>query len=286
MAYAHPESLVSTEWLAAHLDDPDVRVLDGTYHLPTVKRDARAEYLAKHIPGAAFFDIDGIADAATDLPHMIPAPAIFEAEMRKLGISATTRVVVYDAYGWQSAARVWWSLRVFGHDNVALLDGGLPKWLAEGRPTQGGNAAPPPGNFVAKFRPELVRSKAQMVANVGSKAEQVLDARAAGRFEGTAPEPRPGLRGGHIPGSRNLPMGSLVDPKTMRLKSAEDLAKLYTDAGIDVMKPIATTCGSGVTACGLGFGLHLIGADKVAIYDGSWSEWGLPDGPPIATGKA
>lgn len=286
MAYAHPESLVSTEWLAGHLNDASVRVLDGTYHLPTVKRDGRAEYLAKHIPGAAFFDIDGIADDATDLPHMIPAPAVFEAEMRKLGISKTTRVVVYDTYGWQSAARVWWSLRVFGHDNVALLDGGLPKWLAEGRAVEAGDVAPKPGDFTAKFRPELVRSKAQMVANIASKTEQVLDARAAGRFEGTAPEPRPGLRGGRIPGSRNLPMGSLVDPQTMRLKPAEELAKLYADAGIDVTKPIATTCGSGVTACGLAFGLHLIGADKVAIYDGSWSEWGLPGGPPIATGAA
>jgi thiosulfate/3-mercaptopyruvate sulfurtransferase len=286
MPYAHPESLVSTEWLAGRLNDPDVRVLDATYHLPTAKRDPRAEYLAQHIPGAGFFDVDGIADDATDLPHMIPAPAVFEAEMRALGISKGTRVVVYDSYGWQSAARAWWSLRLFGHDAVALLDGGLPKWLAEGRPVQAGPVAPKPGDFVAKFRPELVRSKAQMVANVASKAEQVLDARAAGRFEGTAPEPRPGLRGGHIPGSRNLPMGDLVDPATKRLKSAEDLAKLYKDAGIDATKPVATTCGSGVTACGLAFGLHLIGADKVAVYDGSWSEWGLPDGPPIATGKA
>lgn len=286
MPYAHPEALVSTEWLAAHLNDPSVRVLDGTYHLPTAKRDPRAEYLAQHIPGAGFFDIDGIADDATDLPHMIPAPAVFEAEMRKLGISKGTRVVVYDSYGWQSAARVWWSLRVFGHDDVALLDGGLPKWLAEGRAVQAGPVAPKPGDFAAKFRPELVRSKAQMVANIASKAEQVLDARAAGRFEGTAPEPRPGLRGGHIPGSRNLPMGSLVDPKTMRLKPAEELAKLYAGAGIDVTKPVATTCGSGVTACGLAFGLYLIGAEKVAIYDGSWSEWGLPDGPPVATGPA
>jgi thiosulfate/3-mercaptopyruvate sulfurtransferase len=286
MTYAHPESLVSTEWLAAHLNDANVRVLDGTYHLPTAKRDGRAEYLAQHIPGAAFFDIDGIADDATDLPHMIPAPAVFEAEMRKLGISKSTRVVVYDTYGWQSAARVWWSLRVFGHDNVALLDGGLPKWLAEGRAVEAGEIVPKPGDFAARFRPELVRSKVQMVANVSSKAEQVLDARAAGRFEGTAPEPRPGLRGGHIPGSRNLPMGDLVDPTTKRLKPAAELAKLYAGAGIDVSKPVATTCGSGVTACGLAFGLYLIGADKVAIYDGSWSEWGLPDGPPIATGKA
>ncbi|MEA5501700.1 3-mercaptopyruvate sulfurtransferase [Halotia wernerae UHCC 0503] len=286
MDYAHPESLVSTEWLAAHLGDKDIRVLDGTYHLPTVKRDARAEFAAKHIPGAAFFDIDGIADHTTDLPHMLPSPEAFQAEMRKLGISAETRVIVYDVYGFQSAARAWWSLRIFGHDNVALLDGGLPKWLAENRPTEGGAASPAAGNFVAKFRPDLVRSKAQIVANIDTKAEQVLDARAAGRFEGTAPEPRAGLRGGHIPGSRNLPMSDLVEPATKQLKSADDLAKLYAAAGIDTTKPIATTCGSGVTACGLAFGLHLIGIDKVAIYDGSWSEWGLPDGPPIATGPA
>jgi thiosulfate/3-mercaptopyruvate sulfurtransferase len=282
MVYAHPEALVSTEWLAANLDH--VRVLDGTYHLPAAKRDPRAEYLAQHIPGAGFFDIDGIADDSTDLPHMIPAPAVFETEMRKRGISKNTRVVVYDVYGWQSAARVWWSLRVFGHNNVALLDGGLPKWLVEDRAVEAGAVSPPPGDFTAKVRPELVRSKAQMIANLASKAEQVLDARAAGRFEGTAPEPRPGLRGGHIPGSRNLPMGDLVDPGTKRLKSAQELAKLYKDAGIDVSRPIATTCGSGVTACGLAFGLYLLGVERVAVYDGSWSEWGLPGGPPVATG--
>jgi thiosulfate/3-mercaptopyruvate sulfurtransferase len=282
MVYAHPEALVSTEWLAANLDH--VRVLDGTYHLPAAKRDPRAEYLAQHIPGAGFFDIDGIADDSTDLPHMIPAPAVFETEMRKRGISKNTRVVVYDVYGWQSAARVWWSLRVFGHNNVALLDGGLPKWLVEDRAVEAGAVSPPPGDFTAKVRPELVRSKAQMIANLASKAEQVLDARAAGRFEGTAPEPRPGLRGGHIPGSRNLPMGDLVDPGTKQLKSAQELAKLYKDAGIDVSRPIATTCGSGVTACGLAFGLYLLGVERVAVYDGSWSEWGLPGGPPVATG--
>jgi thiosulfate/3-mercaptopyruvate sulfurtransferase len=286
MSYAHPESLVSVDWLAAHLNDPDMRVLDATYHLPTVKRDARAEFAVKHIPGAAFFDIDGIADDATDLPHMIPSPAVFEAEMRKLGISPGTRVVVYDAYGWQSAARAWWSLRLFGHDAVALLDGGLPAWLAAGHPTEAGESRVAPGSFVAKFRPELVRSKARMMENTTTKAEQVLDARAAGRFEGTAPEPRAGLRGGHIPGSRNLPMADLVDPATKRLKPAEDLAKLYAGAGIDLAKPIATTCGSGVTACGLAFGLFLLGVENVAVYDGSWSEWGLPDGPPIATGAA
>lgn len=286
MDYAHPEALVSTEWLAAHLNDPGLRVLDGTYHLPTVKRDARAEYLAQHVPGAAFFDIDGIADDATDLPHMIPAPSVFEAEMRKLGLSKGTRVVVYDVYGFQSAARVWWSLRLFGHDNVALLDGGLPKWLAEGRPVEGGAVVPPPGDFVAAFRPGMVRSKAQMIANLDTKADQVLDARAAGRFEGTAPEPRPGLRGGHIPGSKNLPVGDLIDPATKRLKPAGELAKLYAAAGIDTAKSIATTCGSGVTACGLAFGLHLLGVEKVAVYDGSWSEWGLPDGPPIVAGPA
>jgi thiosulfate/3-mercaptopyruvate sulfurtransferase len=284
MSYAHPEALVSTEWLAAHLNDAHVVVADATYHLPTAKRDPEAEYRAAHIPGAVFFDVDGISDHGNPLPHMIPSSAEFAAAMEKLGIGNDSFVVVYDTYGLMSAARAWWMLRIFGHDKVAVLNGGLPKWKAEGRPVDGKPVTPKAAKFTARFKPEMVRLKGQVLSNVSSNAEQVLDARAAARFRGEAPEPRAGLRGGRIPGSCNLPYNELVDPKTMTVLPADSLRARIVASGIDPKKPVITSCGSGVTACVLALGLHLIGADKIAVYDGSWSEWGLPGDTPVATG--
>lgn len=283
-AYAHPEALVSTAWLAAHLNDPKVRVLDATYHLPTAKRDARAEYASAHIPSAVFFDVDGIADHSVDLPHMMPKPEDFAAAVGALGVGNDDHVVCYDTNGLMSAARAWWMFRVFGHDRVSVLDGGMPKWTRESRPASSEPARPAKRPFTARFRPELVRSKAEVLTNLRTRAEQVLDARSAGRFRGIDPEPRQGLRGGRIPGSCNLPFNLLIDADTKVLLPAADLRTRFAAAGIDTGKPIVTSCGSGVTACALALGLYLIGTDKVAIYDGSWSEWGLPGDTPVETG--
>jgi thiosulfate/3-mercaptopyruvate sulfurtransferase len=286
MSYAHPEALVSTEWLAVHLADPHVRILDSSFKQPGITPTAREDYDAGHIPGAVFFDIDDVAEPGTSLPHMIPSAERFAAKMAERGIGNDDRVIVYDANGLSSAGRAWWLLRLFGHDNVALLDGGLPKWKAEGRPLETKAPAIPARQFSARFVPALARDKAAVLANVGSKREQVVDARAAGRFDGSAEETWPGRRRGHIPGSRNLPFDQMTDPQTKQLKSAEELGKLFQEAGVALDKPIVTSCGSGVTACALAFGLYLIGHERAAIYDGSWSEWGLPDGPPIETGPA
>jgi thiosulfate/3-mercaptopyruvate sulfurtransferase len=286
MPYAHPEALVSTEWLAAHLADPHVRVLDSSFKQPGVMPTAREDYDAGHIPGAVFFDIDDVAQLGTSLPHMIPSAERFAAKMAERGIGNDDRVIVYDANGLSSAGRAWWLLRLFGHDNVALLDGGLPKWKTEGRPLETNAPAIPARRFSVRFDPALVRDKAAVLANVASKREQVIDARAAGRFDGSAEETWPGRRRGHIPGSRNLSFDQMTDPKTKQLKSAEELHKLFAEAGIALDKPIVSSCGSGVTACALAFGLYLIGHERAAIYDGSWSEWGLPDGPPIENGPA
>lgn len=281
--YVHPEALISSEWLAAHLGDPKVRVIDATYHLPTAKRDPRAEYNAEHIPGAAFFDVDGISDPNNDLPHMIPKPADFAAAASALGIGNDHHVVCYDSHGLMSAARAWWMFRLYGHDRVSVLDGGLAKWKREGRPVDGKPIAPTKTDFVARFRPELVRLKEEVKTNIASKAAQVLDARSAGRFRGTDPEPRAGLRSGHIPGSCNLPYNQLVNPADQTVLPAAELRAKFQAAGIDPAKPVITSCGSGVTACVLALGLHLVGADNVAIYDGSWSEWGLPGDTPVET---
>jgi thiosulfate/3-mercaptopyruvate sulfurtransferase len=286
MAYAHPESLVSTEWLADHLTAPDLRIVDGSFTLPGVTPTAQEHYRQRHIPGAVFFDIDEIADEKNPLPHMIPSPEKFSARMRKLGLGDGNRIVVYDINGLSSAGRVWWMFRLFGHRDVAILDGGLPKWLAEGRPVTDEPPMPRERHLTAKLDNTLVRDKDQLLANLKTGREQVLDARAAGRFEGSAPEPRQGLRSGHIPGSLNLPYDRLTDPKTKTIRPAEELARLFDEAGIDRSRPVVTTCGSGVTACALAFGLHLLGHSDFAIYDGSWSEWGLPGDHPVETGPA
>jgi len=286
MPYKHPESLVSTEWLAAHIDAPQLRVFDASITLPNVKPTAQEEYARRHIPGAVFFDIDGISDHANPLPHMLPSPEDFARMAGALGIANDRQVILYDMSGFGSAPRAWWMLRVFGHDNVAILDGGLPKWLAEGRDVTTYVPQPKPVTFEPRFDGARVRSKAQLLANLDAKGEQVLDARSAGRFAGSAAEPRPGLRGGHIPGSINVPYDTLGDPKTRRYLPAEQIEARFRAAGVEPGQPIITSCGSGVTACALTFALHLVGWGKSAVYDGSWSEWGLENSDtPIATGS-
>jgi thiosulfate/3-mercaptopyruvate sulfurtransferase len=286
MPYAHPEALVSTDWLAAHLDDPHVRVIDCSFKLPGIAPTAQADYDQGHIPGAVFFDIDDIAAPGTSLPHMIPSADLFAQKIGALGIGDGDRVVVYDSNGLSSAGRAWWMLRLFGHRDVVLLDGGLPKWKAEGRPVDTAVPRPTPRHFTAQFNPALVRDKAAVLANLATRHEQVVDARAAARFDGTAPEVRPGLRSGHIPGSRSLPYDQVTDPATHQLRSAEQLTALFRDAGVALDRPVVTTCGSGVTACALAFALHLIGHPATAVYDGSWSEWGLPGDTPVESGLA
>ena len=286
MPYAHPEALVSTEWLAVHLNDPHVRLLDSSFKQPGVTPTARQDYDAGHIPGAVFFDIDDVAEPGTSLPHMIPSAERFAAKMAERGIGNDDRVIVYDVNGLSSAGRAWWLLRLFGHDNVALLDGGLPKWRAEGRPLETASPPIPARRFTAHFNPTLVRDKEAIRANIAAHAAQVVDARATGRFEGTAEETWPGRRRGHIPGSRNLPFDRVTDPATHQLKSPEALRQLFDDAGVRLDRPIVTSCGSGVTACAVAFAAYLLGHADAAVYDGSWSEWGLPGDTPIETGPA
>jgi thiosulfate/3-mercaptopyruvate sulfurtransferase len=277
------DPLVSTTWLQDHLNAPDVRIVDGSTHLPTEGRDARAEYRQAHIPGAVFFDIDEICDENSSLPHMLPHPVKFSARMRKLGLGDGSRIVVYDTKGLFSAARVWWMLRVMGHDDVVVLDGGLPKWTAEGRPIE--DLPPPPRerHFTVRFDSALVRSVDEVKRALESGKEQVVDARPAGRFEGRDPEPRPGLRSGHMPGSRSLPWETLLGPDGALL-DAEALAERFKAAGVDLAKPVVTSCGSGVTAAILALALARLGHWRTPVYDGSWAEWGSREDLPVATG--
>jgi len=280
------ESLVGTGWLAEHLEAPDVRIVDASYYLPHEGLDPRTEFEAHHIPGAVFFDIDEIADTTSDLPHMIPPPEKFSARVRKLGLGDGVRIVIYDQRGIFSAPRVWWAFRLFGHEDVAVLDGGLPKWLAEGRPVEDGPADPSERHFTARTNSFMVRDLDQMVKNLEKGREQVLDARSRARFEGSEAEPRPGLRPGHIPNSRCLPLTELLDPRTQTMLPAKELCRRFEAAGIDMHRPVVTTCGSGVTAAVLALGLSIAGHKDVAVYDGSWAEWGQPRDTPVATGLA
>lgn len=284
MAYANPGALVSTAWLAGRLAAAEIRVVDGSWHMPALRRDPRAEFAKAHIPGAVFFDIDDIADKGNPLPHMLPDAQTFAKKAGGLGIAADSHVVCYDATGVGSAARAWWMLRAFGHERVSVLDGGLPKWRAENRPVEAGPARPAPASYPVPPAPQRIRSRDEVRAASESGAEQILDARTRGRFAGTEPEPRPGLRGGRIPGSRNLPFLELYDPDTRTMKGADALAALFRDAGIDPDRPVITSCGSGVTACNLALGLHLIGHDGAAVYDGSWTDWGGRADTPVETG--
>jgi thiosulfate/3-mercaptopyruvate sulfurtransferase len=284
--YAHPEALVETDWLAAHLDDPDIRVVDGSYFLPAMKRDARQEYESAHIPGAVFFDIDAISDRSSSLPHMLPDADTFAAAVGALGIGNGHRVIVYDALGLMSAARVWWSFRVFGHDAVAVLNGGLPKWKAEGRPLTSVPTSLPAAAFTAQFRPELVAGIAEIRDRVASGSPAILDARAPERFAGTAEEVWPGRRRGHIPGSRNLPYTELLDPERKTLLPGDAIRAKFEAAGVCLSKqdgrPWVCSCGSGITAAALAFAAYLVGRTDAAVYDGSWAEWGLPGDTPVA----
>lgn len=281
MSYANPQSLVSTEWLARHLTAPDVRVVDASWYMPQLGRDPKAEFRAEHIPGAVHFDIDDIADTDSDLPHMLPSPEKFSSRCRRLGLGDGVRIVVYDGGGCTAAARAWWMFRVFGHDDVSVLDGGLPKWKAEGRPLDSLPDLPRERHLSARFNSFLVRDLDQMKANVNRNREQVVDARAEGRFRGTEPEPREGLRSGHIPHSLNLPYQRLFrDDGTFR--EGPELRAAFEDAGVDLKQPVVTTCGSGVTACVLALGLHLVGHRQTSVYDGSWTEWGGREDTPVS----
>jgi thiosulfate/3-mercaptopyruvate sulfurtransferase len=281
------KALVTTDWLAGRLGHPRLRVVDGSMYLPTSGRDAAAEYAAAHLPGAVFFDLDASSDRRSSLPHMLPSAADFAERMSALGLDDADDVVVYDGSGANlSAARVWWMFRVFGHDRVAVLDGGIGKWRREGRPVESGAPTRPRGSFTARRRPgDAVRDLDQVRQAAGAGRAQIVDMRSAGRFAATEPEPRPGLRGGHIPGSRNLPYDELVG-EDGALLPAESLRRRIAAAGIDPTRPIIATCGSGVSACALIHALHLLGHEQVALYDGAWTEWGGRTDTPIESGKA
>lgn len=276
------DPVVSTDWLASRLGEPDLRVVDARFYLPTLKRNARAEYAEGHLPGAVFFDVDEIADRASSLPHMLPDPATFARCVGALGIGDGDRVVAYGARNMGASARAWWMFRVFGHDRVAILDGGIEQWRAEGRPLEAGvPPAPPARGFTARFRPELVRDVSAVRRNLEDRAAQVIDARSAGRFAGTEAEPRAGLRGGHIPGSLNLPYDRLFRPEDGTLLPADGLRRAFQASGLDLARPVVATCGSGVSACVLALGLFLLGRSDAAVYDGSWTEWGGRDDTPV-----
>ncbi|MGU3494908.1 3-mercaptopyruvate sulfurtransferase [Xanthobacteraceae bacterium A53D] len=271
---------VSTEWLAKELGAPDLVVVDASWYLPAAKRDGHAEYLERHIPGSVFFDLDGISDHSTDLPHMLPSDADFAAAVGALGISESRRIVVYDSAGLFSAPRVWWTFKAFGAHDVKILEGGLPKWLAEGRPTEAGAVARAPETFAAKLDASVVADVGRIEHALSDGQTQVLDARSADRFAGHAPELRPGIPSGHMPGALNLPSARIVRDGT--LVPPAELKEALASSGLDLERPVITSCGSGVTAAILWVGLESIGKTPTALYDGSWTEW-ASRGKPVET---
>ena len=275
--------LVTTEWLAAELGKTDIRVIDATLFLAGHNRNARAEFEAAHNPGAVFFDIDEVSDTTTALPHMLPPPEKFASRMQALGLGDGSRIIVYDNSPLRSAARVWWMLTLFGAHEVSILDGGFAKWQAEGRAVESGKPIVRHRHFTVWADKSLVRDARQMTENLRTKVEQVVDARSAGRFAGTEPEPRSSLRGGHIPGSKSLPFDQLFN-EDGTYKSPEAIKAAFDAIGIDLSQPVIGTCGSGVTSAVLAFAAALIGHPKMAIYDGSWSEWGASATNPVVTG--
>jgi thiosulfate/3-mercaptopyruvate sulfurtransferase len=278
-----PKTLVSTDWLAKHLRDPDLRVLDASWYLPAMNRDAKAEYAAAHIPGARFFDIDEISDQRSALPHMAPPPEKFMSRLRAMGVGDGHQVVVYDGAGIFSAARVWWTFRLMGKTDVAVLDGGFPKWQAEGREVEDMPPVIRDRHMTVSRQNQLVKDVTQVAHAAKLGEAEILDARSAARFRGEAPEPRAGLRSGHIPGSKNIPFGEVLNPDGT-MKSPAELKAVFETAGVDLKKPAITSCGSGVTAAILSLALERIGHRNHALYDGSWAEWGMYDDLRVATG--
>jgi thiosulfate/3-mercaptopyruvate sulfurtransferase len=277
-------TLVSVDWLLEHLDDSNVIVLDASYHLPTAKRDPDAEFVKQHIPGALRFDIDEISDHDAELPHMLPTADQFDEAMQDLGVGAGMQVIVYDSLGLFSAARAWWMFRYFGHDDVAILDGGLPAWINAGQTVESGRGRviPPPYPFKSQVHSNWIVDAQDLLENINSNEYLVLDARANPRFRGEAAEPRSGMRAGHIPGSANVPFSDLLDSESGCFQSSEVVRERFAEAGVD-HRPVVVSCGSGVTACVLALGLELAGLPEPKLYDGSWSEWGGRDDLPIAT---
>jgi len=284
MATGDSKWLVDTDWLASHLSAPDLIIVDGSMHLPTTKRNAKAEFLDAHIPGALFFDIDDIADEKSALPHMLPSPTKFASRMKRMGIGDGMHIVAYDSEGLYSAARVWWMFRIMGHEEVRVLNGGLRKWKAEGRPLEAGEPRQrTPRHFTPVFNAGLVRDAGDVKALIDSRAAQIVDARAAARFEGTVAEPRAGLRAGHIPSARNVPFASLLNADGT-MKAAAELRQIFKAAKVDPDRPVVASCGSGVTAGVIALALAILGRPDAAVYDGSWSEWGADHALPIETG--